>query len=91
MATSPIKVSIDRSTFTKVVDNQTNYLIQNVFCKRIEIIAKDSDSLPAITESGFIIEQYDSLNNTATKSFPYVYARPIDDAGENVFLVVSSS
>lgn len=84
MATTPSEIELTNNTYTRIVNNQAEYLIQNGGGSIILVIGSDTD-LGARTNNlngGYRIVPISAIDNTQLKDYAYVYAKSITILGK---------
>lgn len=84
MALTPLSVDISNEVYTRVVNNQTEYLVQNSGSSMIYIVGSDSDlgATTATDLGGYKIIPMNAVDNAQLKEYPYVYAKSVAKDGK---------
>lgn len=84
MATTPSEIELTNNTYTRIVNNQAEYLIQNGGGSTILVVGSDADlgATTNILNGGYRITPTSAIDNTQLKGYAYVYAKSITRLGK---------
>ena len=83
MATTPSKNLINDLVYTRIINNSTEYLIQNVGASTVYVAASDTDlgATTATDLGGYKLGTLMAIDNAKLKDYAYVYAKSLNSSG----------
>lgn len=83
MATTPSEKLINNLVYTRIINNSTEYLIQNVGASIVYVAASDADlgETTATDLGGYKLGTLMGIDNAKLKDYAYVYAKSLNSSG----------
>ena len=83
MATTPSEILINDLVYTRIINNSTEYLIQNVGASTVYVAASDTDlgATTATDLGGYKLGTLMAIDNAKLKDYAYVYAKSFNSSG----------